>query len=127
MKKLSFFLVATIAVLCVICVTLYRNINDEYRLIAVSWGDGKYGKAFYGVYVYMGKELENEVEIKAKIYIGRGSYLFNYFHDLGVIGKSRNEPGEINQWGKIIWKPDRIEIGANNTFFFPRAKLEQHR
>jgi len=44
---------------------IYRN------LIAVSWGDGPYGRAMYGVYVYTGDVKDGKVEIKAK---GAGLY-----------------------------------------------------
>jgi hypothetical protein len=52
------------------------------RTIAMSWGDGKYGKNFYGAHVYVVPD-ESEYSVRARVLIGD----FGYRDDLGEIGR----------------------------------------
>jgi hypothetical protein len=97
---------------------IYRN------LIAVSWGDGPYGRAMYGVYVYKGEEKENKIQVKAIVYTGRQNFYFiSYYRDLGVIGMAENN--DFDAWGDIVWTPEGVAIG--NEYFISKEILGEHR
>lgn len=97
---------------------------DTDQIVAVSWGDGKYGPAFYGAFVYL-EPISGGVSVRGRVFIGRGN---NYFHELGELGRAPS-PGEaVATWGLIRWAPEGLYIGSGDRpFFFPRAKLESHR
>jgi hypothetical protein len=101
-----------------------RDAPDVSRLLAVSWGDGKYGKAFYGAYVYLEPTTGGQA-VKAQVQIGRGNPMF---HDCGELGRVVTAEEAVAKWGKIDWQDDGLHIGTGtNAFFLPRAKLESHR
>jgi hypothetical protein len=94
------------------------------RVVALSWGDGKYGPAFYGAHVYL-KPIESGYSVRARIYIGRGN---NYFHDCGELGRAKTDAEAVSTWGNIEWKADGLHIGTGpDHFFLPQSKVESHR
>jgi hypothetical protein len=99
-------------------------IDLDERIIAVQWGDGKYGLAFYGAFVYMAREPAF-ISVRARVFIGHGN---DYWHDCGEIGRVQTEEEAIEKWGRIVWREDGVHIGDENTgFVLPRRIVEQHR
>jgi hypothetical protein len=94
------------------------------RLVAVSWGDGKYGPAFYGAHVYL-EPVTSGYSVRARVYVGRGN---DYFHDCGELGRVQTDAEAVARWGTIEWREDGLHIGrGTNHYFLPKAKLESHR
>ncbi len=105
-------------------ISIERDAPDVSKLVAVSWGDGKYGKAFYGAFVYL-EPREGGQSVKAQVQIGRGNPMF---HECGELGHVATAEEAVAKWGKIDWQDDGLHIGTGtNAFFLPRAKLESHR
>jgi len=95
----------------------------------MSWGDGRYGKAFYGAHVYL-EPLEEELgySVRARVFIGRGTFWSSYQHEMGEIGRAASDEEAVERWGTLIWRPDGLQIGNEpNAPFLPRRKLENHR
>jgi len=90
------------------------------RVVAIAWGDGKYGDAFYGADVYL-EPAAGGYSVRARVYIGRGN---NYFTDCGEIGKAADDVEAVKKWGKIEFRPDGLHIG---DYFLPREQMESHR
>src|SRR4051794_3782576 len=67
------------------------------RTIAMSWGDGKYGKDFYGAQVYV-VPGRGGLSVRARVLIGPGN---DYQHDCGEIGRAANLPEAVERWGKV--------------------------
>ena len=42
------------------------------RVVAMSWGDGKYKSSFYGAHVYL-EPAADGYAVRARVYIGRGN------------------------------------------------------
>jgi hypothetical protein len=94
------------------------------RVVAMRWGDGKYGPSFYGAHVYL-KPLASGYSVRARVYIGRGN---SYFHDCGELGTVQTDPEAVARWGTIDWREDGLHIGnGTNHYFLERAKIESHR
>src|SRR5687768_12582008 len=70
--------------------------------IAMSWGDGRYGRAFYGAHVYL-VPLEQGYSVRARVYIGRGN---DYFHDMGELGRAATDEEAVARWGEVQWTPE---------------------
>ncbi len=120
--------VAVVAVLVGFVVGWVRassvNATRLDRVVAMSWGDGKYGPAFYGAHVYL-VPIASGYSVRARVSIGRGN---GYFHDCGELGTVQTDSEAVAQWGAIDWREDGLHIGSGvNQFFLPRAKLESHR
>jgi hypothetical protein len=96
----------------------------EQRLLAVSWGDGRYGPAFYGAYVFIVPD-EAGFRVHARVAIGRGNGMF---HDCGELGRVTTETEAVARFGRVSWEPSGLSIGTGpSRFFLPRAELERHR
>ena len=93
-----------------------QNLLDH--LIAFGWGDGKYGKGFYGAHVYL-KPERNGYSVRARVMIGRGS---NYYHDCGIIGTVTNAAEAVQHWGVITWKDDGFTLEREPTHSFCRER-----
>lgn len=94
------------------------------RVVAMSWGDGKYGEACYGAHVFL-EPLPSGYSVRAMAHIGRGN---GYFHDCGELGTVRTDAEAVARWGTIDWRDDGLHIGSGAThYFLPRAKMESHR
>ena len=94
------------------------------RVVAISWGDGSYGPAFYGAHVYL--EPRGDVySVHAQVFIGRGN---GYRHELGELGEVAHPEAAVARWGRLEWSEDGLRIGTGpDAVFFPREKLERHR
>ena len=86
----------------------------------MSWGGGKYGKAFYGAQVYV-EPAESRFKVRARILIGHGN---NMFQDCGVLGEEESFEKAVEKWGQIEWRADGLHIGS---YFAPQSQIEAHR
>jgi len=94
------------------------------QVVAMKWGDGRYGPAFYGAHVYL-EPAGSGYSVRALVYIGRGN---NYFHDCGELGVAQTDSEAVARWGNIDWRKDGLHIGSGaDEYFLARAKLESHR
>jgi hypothetical protein len=127
-KLATFLYVAVISLLIGYVVGWGRasNVSETSlgRVVAMSWGDGKYGPSFYGAHVYL-EPATSGYSVRARVYIGRGN---DYFHDCGELGTVETDSEAVARWGRIDWREDGLHIGSGtNQFFLPRAKMESHR
>ena len=99
------------------------------RVVAMSWGDGGYGKAFYGAHVYLEPLDERSgYGVRARVYIDRGDWFSAYLHDMGEIGRAATDEEAVARWGTLVWRPDGLQIGNGpDAAFLPRRELENHR
>jgi hypothetical protein len=95
------------------------------RTIAMSWGDSKYGKEFYGAQVYL-VPVGSEYSVHARVFISPGG---GYYHDFEEIGRAKTVKEAVERWGKITWWPEGLDIGdpAAGGIHYPRHRLESHR
>ncbi len=94
------------------------------RVVAMRWGDGKYGPAFYGAHVYLEPKAD-AYSVRARVWIGRGN---SYFHDCGELGMVRTDAEAVARSGNIDWREDGLHIGGGtNEYFLPRSRFENHR
>lgn len=133
------FLTSIAALLVILGLALgayfYREASRLDRLVAVSWGDGKYGKALYGAYVFY-EEKNSELLVKLSVRIDRGSFWGQYAHDTRTLGTAKDPADAVARWGTITWSDQGLEVGpppgttplpAAAKHLFPRAELERHR
>ncbi len=105
--------------------TYNDHINNQ---IAVKWGDGKYGKAFYGAEVYVQENGTGKLWVKARVSIGRGSGLLQYIHNCGLIGLVDTHEEAVEKYSDIVWSDQGLTIGTGKSaYFLARADLENHR
>lgn len=99
------------------------------RLVTVSWGNGKYGDAYYGAYVHYEPSLNNTVEVKLTVRIGRGNAWVRYEHDERTIGTARDPVDAVARYGVVSWSEEGIRVGSapGKGYLFPRAEMERHR
>lgn len=92
--------------------------------IAMSWGDGKDGPAFYGCRVYV-VPTKHGLDVCARILIDTN----NYVHDCGVIGHAATRADAVERWGTVMWRPDGVHIGRDDSgaYFLPQSTIEAHR
>src|SRR5438067_1784565 len=97
-----------------------RNEEELNRVIAVSWGDGQYGKAFYGARVFE-VPRSTGLSVHAIVAISPNGVRF---HDCGEIGRAESHADAVSRWGQIAWREDGLHIGSDlDGYFMPRAKL----
>jgi len=107
--------------------TQLHSAGQLQRVVAMSWGDGKCGPAFYGAHVFLEPQASG-YSVQARVYIGRNDGFFIHFHNCGELGRVQTDAEAVARWGKIEWREDGLHIGAGtNHFFMPRAQLERHR
>ncbi|HYV49517.1 MAG TPA: hypothetical protein VFA20_31880 [Myxococcaceae bacterium] len=94
------------------------------RTVAMSWGDGRYGPAFYGAHVYVDEGEGPALPVRAVVYIHRPGRFMYYVHDCGEIGRAKDWPEAVAKFGTIQWSPEGLRIG---DYFLPRGQLENHR
>lgn len=117
----AFFL---IGVSCTLTCTRIFHQDPIDSIVAVSWGDGKYGEAFYGAEVYLEKQ-EKDYSVKARIHVGRGNSMY---HDCGEIGRASTPEEAVSKFGEIKWSPEGLTIGSDeSSYFLARKRLESHR
>lgn len=98
--------------------------GSRETVLAMEWGDGRYGKTFYGAKVVL--------EADGKGYAVRGVVLIapdalgdvSYRHECGVIGHVADFAEATERYGVVVWKPDGLHVGP---YFLPRARFENHR
>ena len=127
-RFVPFFAVAVVALLVGFVVGWIRassvSATRLERVVAMSWGDGKYGPSFYGAHVYL-EPQSGGYSVRARVYIGRGN---DYFHDCGELGTVQTDSEAVARWGTINWREDGLHIGSGtNHYFLARAKMESHR
>jgi len=131
-KPARLVVLACLALLCVLAGTVggwrlatSRNAERVDRIIAMQWGDGRYGPAFYGAQVYL-VPAGKGYDVEARVRIGRGN---DSFHELGKIGHVPTAEEAVRRFGRIEWRPDGLHIGDGASFpvFLERARLESHR
>lgn len=95
------------------------------RTVAIKWGDGKYGPAFYGAQVYL-EPVGARYSVRGRVWIGPGS---SYWHDCGVLGQVGSHEEAVEKWGTITWRPEGLSIGTGgpDDYFLPRERVESHR
>ena len=94
------------------------------RVVAMSWGDGKYGAAFYGAQVYLEPQAIG-YSVRAQVFLGRGN---RCFHDCGELGSVATDAEAVARWGTIEWQAEGLQIGTGvDRYFLPRAQFENHR
>jgi len=129
MKRLVPFVVVAVVAFLLGGVAASIRLNDASetqvaRIVAMSWGDGGYGPAFYGAHVYL-VPLTSGYSVRARVYIGRGC---DYYHDCGELGTVQTDTEAVARWGTIDWQADGLHIGSGpDSYFLARAKLESHR
>ncbi len=99
------------------------------RVVAMGWGDGKYGDAFYGALVYV-EPQSSGYSVRAKVYLGRDNIGrgTSYIHDCGQLGTASTHAEAVAQWGAIAWSEAGLRIGNSaNNYFLARDQLENHR
>ena len=101
----------------------YLVTETRERVVAVGWGDSRYGKSIYKALVFL-EPVGNAFVVKARVEIAGP----NYWHDCGELGRPTNAVEAAANWGQIQFLPDGLHIGTGtNAYFLPRAKLESHR
>lgn len=125
--------IAVLLIMSVICFTtgaatgwiLNGVIGDRPITIAMSWGDGKYGKQFYGAQVYLVPQGE-DYAVHARVQIGPGN---PYYHDCGQIGRAASVQDAVERFGTIRWDEKGVTIGdlSAGGYHLPRARVESHR
>jgi hypothetical protein len=95
------------------------------RTIAMSWGDGKYGPAFYGAWVYV-EPANGAYAVHARVWLGAGN---DAWHECGELGRAATHEEAVRRWGRVAWTSDGLSIGhgAPDDFFLARDVLEAHR
>jgi hypothetical protein len=99
----------------------------EEKTIAMSWGDGRGQKNYYGAQVYLVPGgFDGRYSVRAIVRIGPGN---GYVHDCGELGRAATEAEAVEKWGKITWKEEGLFIGDPDAggYHLPRARMESHR
>lgn len=99
------------------------------RIVAMGWGDGKYGDAFYGALVYL-EPQSSGYSVRANVYIGQGNIGrgTSYIHDCGQLSTVKTHAEAVAQWGAIAWSEAGLRIGNSTSgYFLARDQLENHR
>lgn len=105
-------------------VAISHSETQVQRIVAMSWGDSKYGSALYGAQVFLEPQSPGYAVV-ARVAIGRGG---GYYHDLGELGRVATDKEAVAKWGKIDWREDGLHIGSGtNQYFLTRTRLENHR
>lgn len=126
-KSVTLLLAGLCAGSLVLNLALYGPATTYPHLVAVSWGDSKYGPALYGAYVFY-EERGDQLAVRATIYIDRPTLWQRYEHDTLELGSVRNDAEAVAQWGRIAWSEQGVAFGhGDKTVQVKRADLEKHR
>jgi hypothetical protein len=130
MRKSFYVLGSVLLVLAVGFVAgwfVHANSDAEaiQRVVAMSWGDGKYGQGFYGAEVFL-VPVANHYSVRRRVWIGRGN---GYQHNPVELGVADNPAQAVEKWGHIEWTEAGLTIGPGDPepYFLPRAEIERHR
>ncbi len=122
-----FIYLLSISICCIFGFTagFLSSPNESENLLTVSWGDGKYGKAFYGAQVFAYPET-GKYRVEARVAIGHGN---GYYHNCGVIGRVATWAEAKDKYGNITWTPSGLNIGSSNKveYHLSREIVENHR
>jgi hypothetical protein len=100
---------------------------DIQRVVAISWGDGRYGEAFYGAHVYL-EPRDDGYAVQARVYVGRSTGWLTYSHDIGELGRVASAQEAVARWGEVQWSAEGLRLGkGEGSYFLPRAEFENHR
>lgn len=101
------------------------DLSDRETTIAVRWGDGKYGEAFYGMRVFE-VATTSGVDVRAILLIGPGNAMSQ---DCGSIGRVASHAEAVRRFSVISWRPDGVHVGSDTReeYFLDRAIVEAHR
>lgn len=93
--------------------------------IAVRWGDGKYGEAFYAMRVFEVKAAGG-IDVRAILLIGPGNAMSQ---DCGPIGRVASHAEAVRRFSVISWRADGVHVGSDTheEYFLDRATIEAHR
>ena len=92
------------------------------RTVTVSWGDGKYGPAFYGAWVHT-EPSGRGFSVHLWVCIGPGNPMW---YDVGELGWVPTHADAVRDWGKVTWREEGLYVGTGD-YFVPRTKIESHR
>ncbi len=95
------------------------------HIVAVSWGDGMYGPAFYGAVVSTSRRADGKLDVRARVHVNGA----NYFDDVGKLGVVASRAEALKTWGIITWTPEGVYFGSNpdKRRFLSRKQIERHR
>lgn len=120
MRRFFFFAAAIVMLLIGFVVGWFQassvSATKLERVVAINWGDGKYGPSFYGAHVYL-EPVSSGYSVRARVYIGRGN---DYFHECGELGTVQVDSEAVARWGTIAWREDGLHIGSGTdeyTFY----------
>lgn len=95
------------------------------KTVTVRWGDGRYGPAFYGAWVYA-EPSKGGLSVRLRIQIGPNNPVW---HDSGELGWVSTHEAAVREWGTIAWREEGLYVGSGGPcdYFLPRKRLESHR
>ncbi|MEO6953259.1 MAG: hypothetical protein ABI321_15775 [Polyangia bacterium] len=94
--------------------------SKQEATVAMAWGDGKYGPAFYGARVYE-EPAQGGLAVFVTVAIGQGN---GYEHDRVKLGTVATHAEAVAKYGHIDFRPDGLHVG---DWTMPRDRLESHR
>jgi hypothetical protein len=117
-----------VAALAYLGAQLYAQAQQFNHLVAASWGDSKYGKAFYGARVYY-TEDDKQLRVWLAVQIDRGSLWTQYGHTPRLLGVVSSPAEAVAKWGQLSWTERGLQVSGsdNSSYLFPTAELENHR
>jgi len=116
-----------IVALTLIVRVLYPTTLSYTRLIAVSWGNGPAGPAFYGAYVEAiprGDVFDNTLTI----YIDRPGVWMRHRMAPIALGQTHDEIESVARFGQLEWNETGLTIGNGpQSRRIARSTIENHR
>lgn len=93
--------------------------------IAIAWGDGRHGKAFYGMRVFVEPSAAG-LSVRGEVRIGPGNSMR---HDAGEIGVVSSRAEAVARFGTITWREHGVHVGApgRDEYVLERSRIESHR
>jgi hypothetical protein len=105
---------------------LWQSYINRERTLAMAWGDGRAGKAYYGAKVMLKPDAQGYT-VNVKVVMGPygldGDDFVRY-HDFGTIGHVATTEEATQKYRTIVWKKDGLHIGP---FFGRRDVIERDR
>ena len=106
------------------CGSAWVTYVNRERVLAMEWGDGRYGDRFYGAKLTLEPE-DHGFAVRGIVLISADALGdVSYRHECGVIGHVKDFDEATKRFGVIDWKPDGLHVGK---YFLPRAEFENHR
>ncbi len=102
--------------------------RDYQTLLALSWGDSRYGPALLRAEVHATPLPDEQQQVSARIYIDRPGFWLSAEHGPIELGRAKDHEDAVAQWGTIHWGPDGVRFGRGvNAVLVPQSVLDQHR